>query len=144
MGLMGLVLIGQKAKKDERSAIKLQKTPAPVTDAWADQQLLETALKSPESLDEPVSDSNGSKGPEFTPAASSIESVPQPQLPASVETLPVPEPLNEPVNAESLYFWKDYASLRKDAVRNPDSEENGAIIVSIMQARQRRLNPQDL
>ena len=45
----------------------------------------------------------------------------------------------EPVHIDSLYYRKSYASLRKDEIRNPDSPENRAGVVSLMEARQRRL-----
>lgn len=44
----------------------------------------------------------------------------------------------EPVAAESLYFWKDYESLREEEIRNPDSKENRAGVAALMKARQRR------
>lgn len=44
----------------------------------------------------------------------------------------------EPVPVESLYFHKDYESMRKDEIRNPDSKENRAGVVALMKMRQRR------
>lgn len=44
----------------------------------------------------------------------------------------------EPVAVESLYFWTDYKSLRKDEIRNPDSKENREGVVTLLTMRQRR------
>ena len=46
--------------------------------------------------------------------------------------------LREPVAASELYFHKDFESLRKEEIRNPDSAENRAGVVAMMKARQRR------
>lgn len=43
-----------------------------------------------------------------------------------------------PTSVESLYFHKDYESMRKEEIRNPDSEENRAGVVALLKARQRR------
>jgi len=61
------------------------------------------------------------------------------RLLSDVEKPPAPQPLKEPVPVESLHFHADYASLRTDAIRNPNSPENRAGVVSLMEARQRRL-----
>lgn len=44
----------------------------------------------------------------------------------------------EPVAVSDLYFYKDYESMRKEGIRNPDSKENRAGVVALLQARQRR------
>ena len=64
---------------------------------------------------------------------------PRPQLLSEVERPGVARAEREPVSAESLYFWKDFSSLRKEEIRDPDSEENRAGVVSLMKARQGRL-----
>ena len=46
----------------------------------------------------------------------------------------------EPVPASDLYFWTAQESLRKDEIRDPDSEENREGIVQLMKARQRRVS----
>jgi hypothetical protein len=43
-----------------------------------------------------------------------------------------------PVAAEDLYFWEDYASLRKEEIRNPESDENRAGVIALLKARQHR------
>ena len=45
----------------------------------------------------------------------------------------------EPVAAKDLYFWKDFQSLRKDEIRNPDSKENREGVVALMKIRQQRV-----
>lgn len=52
---------------------------------------------------------------------------------------PVREKIQKvPVAASDLYFHKDYESMRKEEIRNPDSKENRAGVVALLQARQRR------
>jgi hypothetical protein len=43
-----------------------------------------------------------------------------------------------PVALSDLYFHDDYRSMRKEEIRNPDSEENRAGVVALLKARQRR------
>jgi hypothetical protein len=128
---------------EDAPGIKLQQTPAQEAAASADRQLLETALKSPESLHEAVKPSVSNRT-ESIPAALSAVTAQRSQLLSAVEKPPLPQPLKEPVAAEKLYFWKQYASLRKDEIRNPDSAENRAGVVSLMQIRQRRQKQKDL
>jgi hypothetical protein len=45
----------------------------------------------------------------------------------------------EPVAAKDLYFYKDYESMRKEEISNPDSEENRAGVVALMKARKERV-----
>lgn len=42
-------------------------------------------------------------------------------------------------SGEAPAFWNDFASIRTDEVRNPDSELNQQKVISIMKMRQRRL-----
>ena len=95
-----------------------------------DQSLLDSVLESPERLDGLAVDES---------PVEPLAVAPRPQLLSEVERPEVARAEREPVAAESLYFWKDYASLRKDAIRDPDSEENRAGVVSLMKARQGRL-----
>lgn len=44
----------------------------------------------------------------------------------------------EPVPVESLYFHKDYQSMRKEEISNPDSKENREGVVALLKMRQRR------
>jgi hypothetical protein len=43
-----------------------------------------------------------------------------------------------PTSVESLYFHKDYESMRKEEIRNPDSKENREGVVALLKARQQR------
>jgi len=118
-----------------------------------DQRLVDAVLESPERLDaEDVAamDTAGLEkegGLAGNPRYEGGSAVPVCTLPtgrerhllSDVEKPPAPQPLKEPVAADSLQFRKEYASLRKDAIRNPDSAENRAGVVSLMEARQRRL-----
>jgi len=63
---------------------------------------------------------------------------PRPKLLSEVKRPEKKREKPEPVAAEDLYFWKDYESLRTDAIRNTDSKENRAGIVALLKARQRR------
>ena len=49
-----------------------------------------------------------------------------------------PEAEKKPVAVSDLYFHEDYQSMRKEEISNPDSEENRAGVVALLQARQRR------
>ena len=100
-----------------------------------DQRLVE----SPEQLDASVAASIGLSSPEPVPVADPVAAAPRPQLLSEIEKPLPPAVEREPVPAESLYFWKDYASMRKAEIRDPNSEENRAGVVSLMKARQRRL-----
>lgn len=105
----------------------------------AEQALVDAVLESPERLDAPVVESAKPVREEPVPLICMLPTGKERHLLSDIEKPPSPQRLKEPVAAESLYFWKDYASLRKDAIRNPDSPENRAGVVSLMQARQRRL-----
>jgi hypothetical protein len=99
-----------------------------------DRQLVSKAFASPETLDQ-------------ASVTSSTEAV---QRPATRPTL-----LSETMSAGSpeavetdghqdAYFQKDFESLRTDAVRNPDSEQNRATVNTLMLKRQQRLAKEDL
>ena len=110
-----------------------------------EQAFLDAVLESPETLDGTVAElavPTGQAGSLRHEASEPVCTLPvgrERHLLSDVEKPPAPQPLKEPVAAESLYFHADYASLRKDAIRNPNSPENRAGVVSLMQARQRRL-----
>ncbi len=55
----------------------------------------------------------------------------------AVPVKPATEP--KPSKVTDLYFWDDFASLRTETVRNPDSPENRATVETIMQKRAQRL-----
>jgi len=105
-------------------------TPSPQITTEAE-SLIDSVLESPEVLDGLAADES---------AVESVAVAPRPELLSEVErTVSVSVEEREPVAAQSLYFWSDYASLRKDEIRNPDSKENRAGVVSLMEMRQRRL-----
>ena len=112
-----------------------------------DQRLVDAVLESPEMLDGEKSATKNTKTHEKTEGVGEFPAVPVCTLPvgkerhllSDVEKPSAPQPLKEPVAAESLQFRKDYASLRKDEIRNPNSPENRAGVVSLMEARKRRL-----
>ena len=113
----------------------------------ADQAFLDAVLESPEVLDGEGLATRNTKIHEKVERVGEAPTVPVCSLPtgkdrhllSDIEKLSAPQPLKEPVAAESLHFWSEYASLRTDAIRNPNSPENRAGVVSLMQARQRRL-----
>ncbi len=109
----------------------------------ADQQLLDSVLESPEVLDGEdlaTKERKGhKKGEGSTVPVCTLPTGKDRQLLSDIEKPEAPRPLEEPVAADSLHFREDYASLRTDAVRNPNSPENRAGVVSLMEARQRRL-----
>ena len=49
----------------------------------------------------------------------------------------------EPISVTDLYFWEDFASLRTEAMLDPDSPKNRATVESIMQKRKERLEHQN-
>ena len=107
----------------------------------AEQGFLDSVLESPEVLDgeslatkERRDHKEGSSVPVCT-----LPTGKERHLLSDVVKPEAPQPLEEPVAADSLHFRKEYASLRTDAVRNPNSPENRAGVVSLMKARQRRL-----
>jgi len=113
----------------------------------AEQGFLDSVLESPEVLDGAAGQAGGQRYEASQPegqAGSPRYKVTLPtgkerHLLSDVEKPPTLRPLEEPVAADSLHFREDYASLRTDAVRNPNSPENRAGVVSLMEARQRRL-----
>lgn len=144
-GLLLWVLLKQEALKKDAENTEPQQTPAQKAAASADKALLDTVLNSPESLGEAAEIPGVAPGRTVSiPAALAAVTLPSSQRLSSVEKPPLPQPLKEPVAAETLYFHKDYASLRKDEIRNPDSAENRAGVVSLLQARQRRTEQQGL
>lgn len=115
----------------------------------AEQGFLDTVLASPEALDGERAEGPGVRrqptgDTALTPAVPvcTLPTGKERHLLSDVEKPSAPQPLAEPVAADSLHFRQDYASLRTDAVRNPDSPENREGVVSLMEARQRRLGQQ--
>jgi outer membrane biosynthesis protein TonB len=76
------------------------------------------------------------------PVLSEQEATPRPKLLSEVKK-PQPSARPEPVDITTLHFWKEYASVRTPAIRDPDSAENRAGIISLMKARQQRLGQMD-
>ena len=105
-----------------------------------EQAFLDSVLESPERLDGAVAESAVPVGQAGSPRYEvTLPTGKERHLLSDVEKPPAPQPLKEPVPVESLHFHADYASLRTDAIRNPNSPENRAGVVSLMEARQRRL-----
>jgi hypothetical protein len=115
-----------------------QTASAAAGNAEADRALVETVLNSPEQFDTTASTAGPAPFEPLTiPATRPL------QLSEVEKTEPV-KAVQKPVSAESLYFWKDYASLRKDEIRDPNSEANRQGVVSLLQARQRRAKQENL
>ncbi len=102
-----------------------------VSRSQVDQKILRDALESPENFQ------TLEKSEEIS--AEPVVQEERPKLLSEVERPARERVQKEPVAAESLYFWKDYESLRKDEIRNPDSTENREGVVALMKARQRRV-----
>jgi hypothetical protein len=107
-----------------------------------EQDFLDAVLESPERMDAKILTPNEQQESQHKTVACSLPTGKKRHLLSDVKRSSSPLPKREPVAAESLYFWKDYASLRTDAIRNPDSAENRAGVVSLMKMRQRRLGQQ--
>lgn len=120
-----------KPAKDGITATESVQAPILETGSAADQKVLQTALESPEGFQ--------------TLEKDEVESEPvirqeKPRKLLSEVERPARERVQkEPVAASDLYFWKDYESLRKEEIRNPDSKENREGVVALMKARQRRV-----
>ncbi len=115
-----------RAQGSETSEKKL------VNRTQADQEVLKAALASPEVFQ------TLEKTEEEMPRPM-IQEEERPKLLSEVERPARERVQKEPVAASDLYFWKDYESLRKDEIRNPDSKENREGVVALMKARQRRV-----
>ncbi len=98
-----------------------------------DRALLEKTFKTPEALDaaEVVTSSTASAPPIERPTLMSEIDFPEkaPKPPVDTKKLP--------------YFHAGFASLRTDAVRNPDSEQNQKTVTRLMQMRQQRLQREE-
>ncbi len=134
VSLLLWALMQKEIQKEMPVEGEAQSVPVSETISAKDQEILQAALESPESfqtlekVEEVIFDS--------TPLTVPKE---RPKLLSEVER-PVRERVQkEPVAAENLYFWKDYESLQKDEIRNPDSKENREGVVALMKARQRRV-----
>lgn len=125
-GVLALVLWPQNAP--EPIAEKSEPTSS------ADRALREAVMTDPASFDahtppEPL------PVPEEPSSPASRERV----LLSTIQPSPPPQALPEPVPVESLYFWEDFASLRTEAIHDPDSSQNRAGVVALMNARKARL-----
>ena len=127
-------LVSGRYKEESRKA-----EPVVAERLAAEQEFLDAVLESPERMDGAVAASAEPGGEVTEMLVCTLPTGKERRLLSDIEKPPAPRPLKEPVSAESLYFWNDYASLRKDAIRNPDSEENREGVVSLMKTRQRRL-----
>lgn len=136
LGLIGFHAIeSRKAKKKPEPAVvsaeKLTAENLPVDQALSesDRKLVFRAFDAPEELDA---------------AAVVPENQATDQLfavhPALLSEIEPAEPFRKSVTAEwNPSFQKDFESLRTEAVRNPDSEQNRATVNALMQKRQQRL-----
>jgi len=125
----------QAKKKPEPSITVAQKVTAdqlPISEELPekDRQLVARVFDAPEDLDASIIAS--------VSATAALVSTARPVRLSEIEPV-------QPVKAEPLsdewepYFKKDFESLRTDAVLNPDSEQNRAVVKTLMQKRQQRL-----
>lgn len=142
-----------------RAQTKETESPQVAARSAADQALVDAIMDSPEQFDsvtegskrpapqsEPserfvksvVAPSNKATRPKSAGVGDSVSPVLRTNMLSAVEKPTQHLPQQEPVAAENLYFPEDYSSMRKDAVRNPDSPENRQGVVALMKARQRR------
>lgn len=98
-----------------------------------DEQILDAALESPEEFQMQSAVKRDAPVPLIVP-------INRPVQLSEIEKSDQEKSLKMPVAASDLYFWKDYESLRKDEIRNPDSKENREGVVALMKARQRRVS----
>lgn len=121
----------QKEKAEAKPSItvaeKVAQLPVNSQLSETDRQLAERAFQAPEELDSAI-------------ASNSLVSPVPPQRPTMMSEVNVQEPTNRAPAGDDQYFQKDFESLRTDAVKNPDSEQNRATIKKLMEMRQRRLS----
>ncbi len=63
----------------------------------------------------------------------------QPSVPRNDNLAPVYNADSEFPEGKEPYFWKDFASMRQPAVRDPKSKENRKIVATMVDSRRRRL-----
>lgn len=139
--ITALVMIGyyvveerKTRKKPEPDTVVAEKVSAeklPVSETLpdADRRLVAHVFNAPETLDTAtvVPDTRTAEPPSETHPAllSEVQSSAQPATPVTADWNPA--------------FQKDFESLRTDAIRNPDSEQNRTTVNTLMQKRQQRL-----
>lgn len=139
--IAALIMIGdyvaeeRKAKKKpEPTVVAAEKVAAenlPVSETLpeADRKLVAHVFNAPETLDTAtvVPDTRAAEPPAVTHPAllSEVASFAQAATPVTADWNPA--------------FQKDFESLRTDAIRNPDSEQNRTTVNTLMQKRQQRL-----
>lgn len=142
-----------------RSQTKVAEPPKTAVRSTADQVLVDAIMDSPQQFDSAVEVSDFSapesglserfdtstaivasktKSPKPVGVAGSVSPVSRTNMLSAVERPTRHTQQQEPVAAEDLYFSNAYSSMRKDAVRDPDSPENREGVVALMKARQRR------
>jgi hypothetical protein len=104
----------------------------PVADGMGsqDRRVLEKVFECPEELDGEVYP--GSPPPQNA-STSPVVAKPSGNAPGERGEDPVPTEGKKP------YYWADFASLRKEGIRNPDSGQNRAIYRELDQMHRKRL-----
>ncbi len=129
------VVEDRKAKQEPEPKVtvaeKVLAKDLPVSEelSEADHQVVSKAFASPEDLDAPASPEAVTVKP-----ASKMEPIPFPEAELSEKSI-----VSKPEDTTPPYFHDAFASLRTDAVKNPDSTQNRATVKTIMQKRQQRL-----
>ncbi|MCK4563216.1 MAG: hypothetical protein KAU94_00920 [Verrucomicrobia bacterium] len=92
---------------------------APVADGTdpQDRRVLEEVLECPEELDGEIYSGTSPKNTSASPMVATSSG----NSPEEYGEAPVPTEGKKP------YYWADFASLRKESIRNPDSVQNRAI-----------------
>ena len=143
IGIITHYAMESRNQKKEQEAAKVEEPPAaaPVADTLApmDQALVNQVFDDPETLD---------SVPEPVPAKAldhhaSLANRP-PLMPPKIEETDKREAyLESDAMKAAPPYVKGFASLRTDAVRNPDSEQNRAAVRSIMKKRAQRISQLD-
>ena len=120
---------------EKTASIKEERVPSNKKEA-----LIDLIQKDPDEL---VATEEAQRAAEVPPAVTTSPPSPHirlnPSLFSEKDLSGGPRQSGEPTQVGDLYFWEDFASLRTDAVRNPDSEQNRATIEAIFQKRSQRL-----
>lgn len=137
-GIVWLLSPNKPFTADDRAPVIIDAQDTPIKAPETREGLIDRIQKDPE---EWVATEELRRASQVAPAVAS--SPPSPHIrrnPSLFSEKVLPDdPRPQPTDVSDLYFWEDFASLRTDAVRNPDSGQNRATIEAILQKRSERL-----
>ena len=126
---------GMAEKPDEPTPVKTSGS-ASKTEREADRDVLETALEAPEAFQQTEPKKADLLDQKLAAYADLSNRPPQMSERQNVQQ----KERIAHANTNTPKFMNSFASLRKDEVRNPDSEQNRAAVISLMKKRQNRMS----